>query len=82
MYFSNYGCYDESNNVRKGGIEMNHVVPRMVTLREAAEMTGLSYDCLRKLCLGDEISYIRTGTKYMINIDKLSDYLNNVGENL
>lgn len=26
--------------------------------------------------------HIRTGTKYMINLDKLSDYLNNVGENL
>lgn len=61
---------------------MNEALPRMVTLREAAKMTGLSYDCLRKLCLRNEIAHIRIGTKYMINLDKLSDYLNNVGENL
>ena len=61
---------------------MNEALPRMVTLREAAKMTGLSYDCLRKLCLRNEIAHIRTGTQYMINLDKLSDYLNNVGENL
>ena len=45
---------------------MNEALPRMVTLREAAKMTGLSYDCLRKLCLRNEIAHIRTGTKYMI----------------
>ena len=61
---------------------MNEALPRMVTLREAAKMTGLSYDCLRKLCYRNEIEHMRTGTKYMITLDKLSDYLNNVGENL
>lgn len=47
---------------------MNEALPRMVTLREAAKMTGLSYDCLRKLCLRNEIAHIRSGTKYMVNV--------------
>lgn len=37
--------------------------------------------CVNCAC-SNEIAHIRTGTKYMINLDKLSDYLNNVGENL
>ena len=61
---------------------MNEALPRMVTVREAAKMTGLSYDCLRKLCLRNEIAHIRSGTKYMVNVKKLNDYLNRMGETL
>lgn len=80
IYVSDSGCYDEFNNDSKGGEKMNHVVPRMVTLRKAADMTGLSYDFLRKLCLRNEIAYIRSGSKYMVNVEKLCDYLNRMGE--
>lgn len=51
-------------------------IPTMLTLREASDRTGLSYDYLRKLCLGDKIVYIRAGAKYLINLEKLVEYMN------
>ncbi len=51
-------------------------IPTMVTLAEASKQTGLSYDYLRKLCLMDQITHIRAGKKYLINLEKLVDYLN------
>ena len=55
-------------------------IPEMITLKEAASRTGLSYDCLRKLCLTSRIVFFRSGAKYMINYPKLVDFLNNGGE--
>ena len=49
----------------------------MLTLREASKRTGLSYDRLRKMCLADEIIYIRSGAKFLVNYTKLVEYLNN-----
>ena len=51
-------------------------IPEMLTLREASQRTGLSYDLLRKLCLEGKIIHIRTGKKYLINLDRLIEYLN------
>lgn len=51
-------------------------VPKMVGIAEASKQTGLSYDFLRKLCLQNKIVYVRAGTKYLINFEKLVDYLN------
>lgn len=51
-------------------------IPTMLTLREASEKTGLSYDCLRKLCLGNKIVYMRAGAKYLINLEKLVEFMN------
>ena len=51
-------------------------VPKMKTIREMAELTGLSYAYLRSLCLQNKIIHIRTGKKYLINYDKFIDYLN------
>lgn len=51
-------------------------IPTMVTLAEASKQTGLSYDYLRKLCLTGQITHIRAGKKYLINLEKLVDYLN------
>ena len=50
--------------------------PIMLTLRQAAEETGLSYDYLRKLCLRGKIVFVRAGSKYLINAEKLKEYLN------
>ena len=52
------------------------LIPEMVTLREASNRTGLSYDWLRKLCLQGRIVHIRAGNKFLINFRKLIDYLN------
>lgn len=51
-------------------------VPTMVTIREAAQQTGLSYDYIRKLCLRDKIVYIRAGCKILINMEKFVEFLN------
>lgn len=56
--------------------ESKLTVPKMATLREAAELTGLSYGFLREKALTGEIVAIRAGRKFLINFDRLIDYLN------
>ena len=52
---------------------------KMVKLREASEMTGLSYYFLRKGCLEGKIAHIRAGNKILVNMDWLEDYLSHQG---
>ena len=49
---------------------------RMVTIREAAAATGLSYYSIRNMCLTNKIAHVRAGTKILINLDRLIDLLN------
>ncbi len=52
-------------------------VPEMITIREASDRTGLSYDALRKMCLKRKIVHIRVGSgKFLINFGKLIEFLN------
>ena len=51
-------------------------IPKMIGIAEASKKTGLSYDFIRKLCLQDKIVYVRAGVKYLINWDKLVEFLN------
>lgn len=51
-------------------------IPTMATIQEAANRTGLSYDYIRKLCIQGKIIYVQTGTKRLVNMDKLRIYLN------
>lgn len=51
-------------------------IPTMKTIKEAAAETGLSYDFIRKLCLQKRIVCIKAGCKYLINMEKLSEFLN------
>lgn len=55
---------------------MNQNTKMMVGLREAAEYTGLTYNCIRRLCLKNEIVHIRSGKKFYVNLPKLLEYLN------
>ena len=48
----------------------------MVSIREASEHTGLSYYAVRKLCLTGQITFVRSGVKFYINLPKLMEYLN------
>lgn len=48
----------------------------MVTIKEAAARTGLTYNCVRRLCLSNQIRYIRSGSKYFVNLSKLLVFLN------
>ena len=54
-------------------------VPRMEKITVASAESGLSYDHIRKLCIQKKIVFIKSGAKYLINMDKFAEYLN--GEN-
>ncbi len=52
-------------------------MPKMVTIRVAAEQTGLTYSCLRRWILEGKFPYyVRAGSKYLVNLEKLADFLN------
>lgn len=51
-------------------------IPRIATLKEAAEITGLAYGLLRSKALNGEIVAFRAGRKILINLDKLVEFLN------
>lgn len=51
-------------------------IPEMITIKEAAARTGLSYDYIRKLCLQGKIVFRKVGNKRLINMGKLAEYLN------
>jgi excisionase family DNA binding protein len=51
-------------------------IPQMVTINKAAELTGVSYNYIRCLCLTNQIVFVKTGCKYLINMDKFVAFLN------
>jgi len=51
-------------------------MPTMKTIKQASEETGLSYNCLRQWCLSGTICSVRAGSKILINMEKLKDFLN------
>lgn len=58
----------------------NVFCPTMVTINTAAELTGVSYSFIRRLCLTNQIVYVKTGCKYLINLERFVAFLN--GENV
>ncbi len=52
------------------------VIPRMMTIKETAEITHLPQHFIRQLVLQKKIVFIRAGTRYLINLERLIDYLN------
>ncbi len=52
------------------------LIPRMATINEAAEITGLAKYFIRQLALTNKVKTIKAGKKYLINVDKLIEYLN------
>ena len=55
-------------------------VPTMLTIKEASNNFNLSQNCLRKWCLQNKIVHTMAVKKYLINVEKLAEFLNN-GEN-
>ncbi len=49
---------------------------QMVTLKEASQRTGISYDRLRKMCINNQVVHIKAGCKFLLNWERLVDYLN------
>lgn len=57
-------------------VPFDTVAPKMVTIREAAAITGLAVNHVRNLCSAGEITAVRTGKKWLINLDRFIDFLN------
>ena len=54
-------------------------MPKMITLKQAATETGMSYNWLRQMCLQGNLVHVRSGTKFLLNAEKLTEYLNTSG---
>lgn len=51
-------------------------MPNMVTISKAAEMTGITYSALRRWIKSGEFRYfVRVGTKYLVNLERLAEFL-------
>jgi excisionase family DNA binding protein len=48
----------------------------MRTIKETAEITGLTPFRVRQLCISGEVPALRCGKKWLCNVEKLVDYLN------
>ena len=51
-------------------------IPTMKTITEVENETGLSYRLLLSLCKENKVAHIKAGRKFLINYEKLIDYLN------
>ena len=57
-----------------------NTIPEMKTISEASKIVGLAKYHIRKLVLQNKIKFVRSGVKYLLNMDSLINYLNN-GDN-
>lgn len=55
---------------------MNTKIPHMETIKNTAKLFGLSEYFIRQKVLCGEIVSVKTGNKYLVNIDRFADYLN------
>ena len=65
---------------RKGQVmseEKETIVPRIETIRTLAKESGVSYNCIRLWCLNGKLPYIKTGKKYLINVNSFVKLLEN-----
>lgn len=52
-------------------------MPTMVTMTKAAELTGVTYSALRRWIKSGEFAYyVKAGSKYLINLERLVEFLN------
>lgn len=51
-------------------------LPRMRTIKQTAQETGLAEYFVRQLVKQHKIKYVMTGRKALINLDKFIDFLN------
>lgn len=61
-------------------MQQKFIIPHLKTISEASKIVGLRKYHVRKLVLQDKIKYVRSGVKYLVNVDSLINYLNN-GDN-
>lgn len=51
-------------------------VPRMLTIRETAELFKLPVHFVRQKVSTGEVVAVRAGRKFLVNVDKFAEYLN------
>ncbi len=61
-------------------MQQKFIIPHLKTISEASKIVGLTKYHVRKLVLQDKIKYVRSGVKYLLNMNSLINYLNN-GDN-
>ena len=55
---------------------MNDIkIPRMRTIKETAELFGLPVNFVRQKVNNGEIVAVRAGRRFLVNIDRFSEYL-------
>jgi len=64
----------EKKRPRKSPTDTN--APQMVTVKQLAELTGLSQYFIRGLCSQGKIIHVKSGTKILINYQRFLDFLN------
>lgn len=52
-------------------------VPRMLTIRETAELFKLPVHFVRQKVSTGEVVAVRAGRKFLVNVDRFAEYLNN-----
>lgn len=57
-------------------MENTIAIPTMLTIKETAKRTQLSETYVRNLVLNKKICFVRSGRKYLINLEKLVEFLN------
>ena len=48
----------------------------MVPLQTLADASGISYKALLPMCIQNKIVHIKSGNKFLVNVDKFVEYLN------
>lgn len=69
-----------SKNELKIGIKKEKTmekIPTMKSISECSEIVGLAKYHVRRLVLQGKVKYVRSGSKYLVNVDSLIEYLNN-----
>jgi excisionase family DNA binding protein len=51
-------------------------MPRMLTMKDTSRETGLSLKFLKQAVDEGKIVYVKSGRRYLINYDRLVDWLN------
>lgn len=52
-------------------------MPHLETIKQTAKLTGLAVYHVRKLVQQRKVKYVRSGSKYLVNVNSLIEYLNN-----
>lgn len=57
---------------------MNNAIhlPHMAPIKVAAAQSGLAEHHVRQLCITGKICSVRAGNKWLVNMDRLAEYLN------